>query len=42
MMVTYVDDLMTAGPRDECEALYKKLAKKLPMTDLGACTWYDG
>jgi len=42
MIVTYVDDIMAAGPEDECDALYSSLSRKLPMTDMGSCTWYDG
>jgi len=43
MLITDVDDIMVAGSEtDCCNVIYRSPCLKLPMTDLGACTWYDG
>jgi len=39
MIVTYVDGSWLQGRK---RSVNRSLSRKLPMTDLGACTWYDG
>ena len=42
IIAIYVDDMLVAGSKEECNALLASLNRKFPTKDLGECTWYDG
>eukprot|EP00903_Cladosiphon_okamuranus_P021398 g19668.t1 len=42
IVVINVDDILFVGPEEERVELLTSLQKKLPVKDLGPCTWYDG
>ncbi|CAN0497208.1 unnamed protein product, partial [Discosporangium mesarthrocarpum] len=42
LVVTHVDDMITAGSAGDCDALCEALLTEFPTNNLGPLSWYPG